>query len=326
MKKYLIAFLCLLCAAQLPAAGNEITVKKGLSKILKIDNVKKVEVIKEDTVSAAILSDKELIIEGKKEGMSAINVTTPSGMETILVKVRASTETQPMIEIDVQIAEITYADNLQYGIDWPTLIAGGLPDGGLPLIPLQLIEQDPKTLNILGGTFKRGPINAVLDALVTKNYAKILAKPKLRTISGKKAEFLSGGEIPFAVTDSQGKTTLMWKEYGVRVVMEPSLDKKNIITARLRAEASTLDYANSVKFGMDGAIPALKTRWADTTLSMEPEDTVILAGMMQNDESKITSGVPLLSDIPLLGELFKSTTAINRKTELVIFVTPKIGE
>jgi Flp pilus assembly secretin CpaC len=326
VKKILLIVFCLLSAVSAVAEGNEITVKKGLSKILKIDNVIKIDVIKEDTVSAAVLSDKEVIVEGKKEGMSAINVTTPSGMETILVKVKPATETEPMIEIDMQIAEIIYSDDLQYGIDWPALISGGLPAGGLPLIPLQAIEQNPRDLNVLGGVFKRGPINAVLDALVTKNYAKILAKPKLRTISGKKAEFLSGGEIPFVLTDKDGKVTMQWKEYGVKIMMEPVLDKKNIITAKLRAEASTLDYANSVKFGTGGEMPAIRTRWAETTLSMEPEDTVILAGMLQNDESKVTAGVPLLSDIPLIGEIFKATHIVNKKTELVIFVTPKIGE
>jgi Flp pilus assembly secretin CpaC len=326
MKKNIFIFICVLAPFSIWAAGNEITVKKGLSKILKIDNAKKVEVIKEDTVSAAVLSDKEVMVEGKKEGMSVINVITASGMETILVKVKPSTETEPMIEIDVQIAEIIYADDLQYGIDWPALLSGGLPEGGLPLIALQAIEQSPKDLNVLGGVFKRGPVNAVLEALVTKNYAKILAKPKLRTISGKKAEFLSGGEMPFTVTDSQGKTTVQWKEYGVKIMMEPVLDRKNIITAKLRAEASTLDYANAVKFGTGGEMPAIRTRWADTTLSMEPEDTVILAGMLQNDEAKVTSGVPVLSDIPLIGEIFKSTRTINKKTELVIFVTPRIGE
>lgn len=326
MRKILLVAMIFFAAGYLRAAGNEITVKKGMSKILKISNVKNIEVIKEDTVSAAVLSDKEVMVEGKKEGISAINVTTPSGTETILVKVKPITDMAQMIEIDVQIAEIVYADDLQYGIDWPALISGGLPDGGLPLIPLQLIEQNPRDLSIVGGTFKRGPINAVLDALVTKNYAKILAKPKLRTISGKKAEFLSGGEMPFTVTDTQGRTTVQWKEYGVRIMMEPVIDKKNIITAKLRAEASTLDYANSVKFGTGGEMPAIRTRWAETTLSIEPEDTVILAGMMQNDEAKITSGVPLLSDIPLIGEIFKSTRIINKKTELVIFVTPRIGE
>jgi pilus assembly protein CpaC len=327
MKKIcVIAFAALFYCLSLRAADNELNLKKGISKILKIDNVKKVEILKEDIISATILSDKEIIIEGKQEGTSAMNIFTPGGTRTMLVNVKRAYEAAPMVEIDVQIAEIIYSDKLDYGIDWPTLITGGLPQGGLPTTPLQAIEQNPKDLNVLNGVFKRGQINVVLKMLVQKNYAKVLAKPKLRTISGKKAEFMSGGQVPYAVSDTQGRTSVEWKDYGVRLVIEPTIDKKNSITAKLRAEASSLDYANAVSLGASGGtVPAIRTRWCDTTVSMEPGDTIIIAGLMQNDESKVTAGVPLLSEIPLLGEIFKSTHTENKKTELVIFVTPKIG-
>jgi pilus assembly protein CpaC len=304
---------------------NEVNIKKGMSKIIKIDNAKKVDILKDDVVNATILSDKEIIIEGKKEGTSALNISTPGGMRTILVNVKSASDTEQMIEVDVQIVEIIYNDKLDYGIDWPTLIGGGLPQGGLPLTPLQTIEQNPNDLNFLGGTFKRGQINAALKMLLEKDYAKLLAKPKLRTLSGKKAEFLSGGELPYTLVDSQGKATVQWKEYGIKLSIEPVIDKKNTIIAKLRAEASSLDYINAVSLGNGGTLPSLRERWADTTISMEPEDTVIIAGLMQNDDAKVTSGVPILSDIPLLGEIFKSTHTENKRTELVIFVTPKIG-
>lgn len=327
MKKiFVIVFAALFLCASLTAEDNELNLKKGISKILKIDNVKKIDILKDDIINATILSDKEIIIEGKQVGTSAINIFTPRGTQTMLVNVKRASEAEPMVEIDVQIAEIIYSDTLDYGIDWPTLIEGGLPQGGLPTTPLQLIEQNPKDLSVLNGVFKRGQINAVLNMLIQKNYAKVLSKPKLRTISGKKAEFMSGGQVPYAVTDSQGRASVEWKDYGVRLVIEPSIDKKNIITAKLRAEASSLDYANAVSLGASGGtVPAIRTRWCDTTVAMEPGDTIIIAGMMENDESKVTAGVPILSEIPLLGEIFKSTHTENSKTELVIFVSPKIG-
>ncbi len=322
-------FLVYTLAAMLIAAGGlygaEITVKKGMSKIVKINKPQKAESMNEDIAAAAVISDNEIMIEGRKEGATTVTVMTPQGQISMLVKVKLPDETERVVEIDVQIAEIIYGDDLNMGIDWPALINGGLPDSGIPMIPLQLLEKNPKELSFMGGSFARGPVNLVLQALVEKNYAKILAKPKLRVIAGKRAEFLSGGELPFAFMDSSGKTTIQWKEYGVKLSVEPTVDKKNLITARLRAEASTLDYANSVQVGMGGAVPGIRTRWADTTLCMEQEETVILAGLMQNDESKVTSGVPLISEIPLIGEIFRSTRNIVKKTELVIFVTPRLA-
>ncbi len=291
---------------------------------MRIDGVESVKSADEKTAAATVLSPDEIIIEGKKTGEGVINVNTRSGKETIIVTVKKRSRSETMIEIDVQILEIIHTSGADYGIDWPALISGqALPKGGLPLSPLNVVEQSTPSYKVLGSVFKRGKINAAINFLVNENYAKILAKPKLLTKNGKKAKFLVGGEIPLPSVSSLGQATIEWKKYGVNLEMEPRITKQRAIEAELRAEVSNLDYANAVNYSA-GTMPAIRTRWAKTTVTIEPENTIVIAGLIQNEESEVTDGVPVLSGIPLIGGLFQSTYKVNKKTELVIFVTPKI--
>ncbi|HPD18688.1 MAG TPA: pilus assembly protein N-terminal domain-containing protein [Candidatus Goldiibacteriota bacterium] len=327
MKKNFCSLVILLCLSFILHAENEneITIYEGTSKILEIKNVKSIEILKKEIATAIILSDEEILIEARKAGTSGIKINTDEGTKGYVVIVKKRLKAEAMIEIDVQILEIINLDNASFGIDWPTLIkAGDVPESGLiPLSPLNLVEKEPPTYNFYGSNFNRGQINVLIDFLVRNNYAKILAKPKLLTLNGQKAKFLAGGEVPVLTSSSLGQTNVSWKEYGVNLEMEPELTKSNNIKAKLRTEFSNLDYSNSVTLA-GSQMPAVRTRWAETTITVAPDNTIIIAGLIQREEQKITNGVPLLSMIPLLGELFKSTTMEEKKTELVIFVTPVI--
>jgi pilus assembly protein CpaC len=332
MKRFfLFGTIFILAAFSVFAEGRTIDMKQGTSKIIKFEDAKKVEVIKGEVASGTIISDSEVMVDGKKEGTGVLNIYSKSGVETIVVNVKKASKSERMVELDVQVLEIASTDGADYGIDWPTLIgpnasASSDPSstGASPLGPLNVVEQSPPLLAF--GKFQRGAINLFLDFMVKNNYAKMLAKPKLLTVSGKKAKFLSGGEIPIVNQDSQGRTSVDWKQYGVSLEIEPEIIKDDNIRADVKAEVSNLDYSNAVKIGIGGVMPAVNTRWASTTISIAPEDTMVIAGMIENQDVKVTSGVPVLSGIPLLGELFKTTHMENRKTELVIFVTTKIVE
>jgi len=314
MRKIFFTFLLFFVFAFLVfPAEMKIELEKGTSQVLNVDNATKIDISDQDVAAATILSDKEVIVEAKKTGTCVINFYTGHGVENLVVNVKTNVKTEPMIEIDVQVLEIVDSDTANYGVDWPTLINGAA----------NVQEQNPPLLAF--GTFTRGSIDVIIDFLVQKNYAKVLAKPKLLTSNGKSAEFLAGGEVPIATTDTQGHTSVDWKKYGVNLGIEPVIGKNNNVTAKIKAEVSDLDYANAVKIGISGGImPAIKTRKVETTITVEPENTIVIAGMIQDEQSKVTSGVPVLSGIPLLGELFKNTQTIDQKSELVIFVTPKI--
>ncbi len=239
-----------------------------------------------------------------------------------LARLLGAAESREMIEIDVQVLELTDASGWDFGIDWPALVSGQPAAAGLASSPLQALEQaSPPLLSF--GTFSRGPINLVLQALVQKNKAKLLAKPKLLTISGGSAKFLSGGQIPVVHQDSQGRTNTEYKDYGVALSISPRSDGEGNIHATLRAEVSNVDMANAVQVG-SGLFPALKSRWVETTIFVKKDGTIVIAGMISQEKSRVTRGVPLLSSIPLLGELFKVNRIVDSSSELVIFVTPRV--
>ncbi len=324
--KVLLCFCIFLIfqAVTIFADGRSITVKVGGSKVIKTDEAEKVEVIREEIASAIIISKKEIIIEGKKEGVSAVNIQGKNGLETILVNVKKPASSEQMIEVSVQVMEISGNDTSDIGLDWPTLIGGDNDKEGAGaglLGPLNVAESGAPLLAF--GKFSRGNINLLLDFMVKNNYGKILAKPKILTSSGNKAKFLSGGEMPVALVDKDGNANIEWKEYGISLEIQPELKKNGHIKAELKAEVSNLDYANAISLG-SGVMPALKTRWAGTTISVTPEDTIVIAGLIQNEDVMVSGGVPVLSGIPVLGELFKNTHKETRRTELVIFVTTKV--
>jgi len=156
------------------------------------------------------------------------------------------------------------------------------------------------------------------------NYGKLLAKPKLLAVSGSQASFLVGGELPVVSQDSQGRTSVAWKEFGVKLLIKPERKEQSIRT-HVRAEASTVDAANAVTLPNGTYMPAIKTRWAETDVELAPRSTVIMAGLVQTETSRITTGLPVFMDLPLLGWLFRHTRDETMETELVIFVTPSFA-
>jgi len=226
-----------------------------------------------------------------------------------------------LVEVDVQVIEVNKTRMTKAGLDWQRLLEG-TPGVAAPSSPLEIIEDATGSLAKLGD-FRRGQVDAFVRVLHANNYGKLLAKPKLLTLSGTTADFLVGGELPIVSQDSQGHTTVNWKEYGVKLSVKPEKKEKTIRT-HVRAEASTVDAANAVTLPNGTYMPALKTRWAETSVELESKATVIIAGLIQNEDVRLSSGLPFLSDIPLLGWLFRYTRTERIETELVIFVTPSL--
>lgn len=325
MKRLLYFFLLVLVTfACLRASSDKISIREGGSKVLRFEKGIQALSVDPGVASATIISDDEIIVEGKKPGTTVISITGEGSSESLVVDVLKTEKADSMIEVDVQILEISRIEGFNVGIDWPALINGPLPDNGLPLLSLNAIEQNPPAFSIFGSTFTRGKINVLLDFLVTNNYARVLAKPKLLTSNGKSASFLSGGEVPVVTVNTQGQASVQWKSYGVNLEIDPKTGKDGAIEAHIKAEVSNLDYSNSVNYGQ-GRIPAIMTRRAETNIDVQPDDTVVIAGLIENQGSKVTSGVPVLSGIPFIGELFKTTSSSSENSELVIFVTPKIA-
>ena len=166
-------------------------------------------------------------------------------------------------------------------------------------------------------------INATINALVTNGKAKLISQPSITTMSGEKASILIGGRIPIPVSGNNGQVTVEWRDYGVRLNIEPKVDKDDNITSKVHAEVSTLDYSNAVK-NSSFTIPAIASREAEAVINVPSGMTMAIGGLMNTEDSKTITRVPLLSNIPILGELFKHNSTTTNKRELIILITPRI--
>ncbi len=317
----ILAGLCV--HAPLIAAPERVTLAPGEARVLQARRPKKALVGDKGVADARTLSDGEVLLSGKALGQTSLTVWDADGKRVWEVEVSPSASKHPMIQMDVQVLELLDAGDWDVGIDWARLAAGdGSAVAGTPPSALNVREQANPSL-LAFGTLNRGPLDLLLRALVQKNKARLLAKPRLLTVSGGTARFLSGGQIPVVHQDSQGHSNTQYKDYGISLEIQPRVSEGSTVHSSVRAEVSNLDNANAVTVG-NGVVPALRTRWVETTVDIRKDATLVIAGLLQEEESEVTRGVPILSDIPLLGLLFKSHKIERRHTELVIFLTPRI--
>jgi len=169
-------------------------------------------------------------------------------------------------------------------------------------------------------------VEAHLKALQTQNVLQILAEPNLVTSNGKEANFLVGGEFPIPILQSttSNSVTIQFKEFGIKLRFTPTITANGTIKLALNQEVSTIDTQNSITIA-GFFIPALSTRRAETNVELKASQTFMVAGLMDNRETDAFQKMPVISSIPILGNLFKSKKENKANSELVMFVTPEIA-
>ena len=162
-----------------------------------------------------------------------------------------------------------------------------------------------------------------LRLLRQNNMAKILAEPKLVTVSGRPASFNVGGEIPVPVPQSLGSVTIEYKKYGTQVDFLPIVLGNGNIRLEVRPRISELDPSNAILVN-GSLVPGLKERMIDTGVEMKAGQTLALAGLVQNRIEATNRGIPVLADMPWLGAAFRAVHHQNNEIELLILVRPEL--
>lgn len=168
-------------------------------------------------------------------------------------------------------------------------------------------------------------VGGLLKALQSAGYLQSLAEPNLIAYNGKEASFLAGGEIPVPIVQGGGATnavSILYKEFGIRLSFTPTI-AGDVIRLHVKPEVSTLDFANGITLS-GFRIPALQTRRAETEIELRDGQSFAIAGLMNNIAQSDKSSVPLLSSLPIIGNLFKSKAARQQRTELMVLITPRL--
>ena len=171
-------------------------------------------------------------------------------------------------------------------------------------------------------------ITTALEFLETEGLARLLAEPRLVTMSGQEASFLAGGEFPIPVPQGDGDITVEFREFGVGLIFTPVVLSDGKISLRVSPSVTRTTADSAVKIGSGGGqeffIPSLSTRKLETTVQLYDGQTLALAGLLEDNMRETVRKVPGLGDIPVLGALFRSSDYQQEKTDLLITVTPHL--
>jgi pilus assembly protein CpaC len=178
-------------------------------------------------------------------------------------------------------------------------------------------------------------VQATLRAMESAGIVRTLAEPNLTAISGESATFISGGEFPIPTgvtcqTTSSGGIgncvqTVSFKKFGISLNFTPVVLTEGRISLRVMTEVSEVSTENALTGGIGGTtIPSIKTRRAETTLEIPSGGAMAMAGLIQEQTKQAINGMPGLSQLPVLGALFRSRDFVNNQTELMVIVTPYI--
>jgi len=247
----------------------------------------------------------------------------------------------PQIYIQAAIAEISLTKNNEAGLEWlwkdPNLASstdrvgtrfdlrqtksGGSEGQGQSQYTDGEGNPFPFALPIgqgLGIGIVNVHIDAVLRSIQTDYNLNILSRPHLVTLDNQEASIEVGDQIPYKVLSQYGITSYEFKSATVKLLIKPHINNDSTITIEIKPNA---DFQNGQT--PDG-VPIIATRKASTKVKVGNGKTIIIGGLMRDSEVQTISKVPILGSIPLLGALFRSKINKKEKTELVIFITPRI--
>lgn len=213
------------------------------------------------------------------------------------------------IEINVEVAEVDHVKAASLGVEWLNTLS---------------FEESP-----IAGVFQVGPIQrltplkADVRMLIEEGAAELLANPNLVTDSGTTATFHAGGQIPYITSSALGSTHVEFKPYGVMLEIRPQHLDSGHIELQLRASVSAPDQTNGVVIS-GTQVPALFERELSSNVTLRPDTTVTLAGLLQTQEEKKTYGVPMLRSIPIIGAIFRWRRTSFRRSTIIMFVTPHV--
>jgi len=269
------------------------------------------------------------IVSDPRVAAQADAVVQAAGFKTVNL-LESPVKDLKQVQLLVRVAEVNRSRIRELGSSYAYQASpgvGGFATGGGPGTVSNVAN------GVLGGTFSGlnllvlgGNLTTMIRALQTQGALRALAEPNLIAMDGQQASFLAGGEYPVPIVQGTGNgstVSIVFKEYGVRLNFKPTIIDEDHIRLELEPEVSTLDFANGVKF--DGfVIPGLRTRRAHTGVELRDGQSFALAGLLDNSETRSLSKVPGLGDIPILGNLFKSTQFQKNESELMFIVTAQM--
>jgi len=275
------------------------------------------------TVSSTARLDRALDLAERYAAGRVSNLMTVGGTQQVMLKVRFAEMQRSVSKNLTSSLAISGNGGAVGGVGGSQVFSSGSN--------LQnLFDGDPTTVatsnNSRAGAMTIGlsagglEFAVLLEALESKGVVRTLAEPNLTALSGQNADFLAGGEYPIPVVDRNGNSAIQYKPFGVLLNFTPRVVDGDIINLAVKAEVSGIDTTVSVTSG-GFSVNAFSVRRSSTTVELRDGQSFAIAGLLQDDFNDLTSQVPWLGDVPILGALFRSADYARNQSELVIIIT-----
>ncbi len=263
---------------------------------------------------------------------------TPAEYETMLAALKKLDIVPLQVLIEATIAEVTLNDELKYGLEW-FFSAGG---SKFVFSPNQITTAAPTPDNVLTSQFpgfsyilSQSNARVVLNALTQITDVKVISSPSLMVLDNEPARLQVGDQVPLSVQSSVSTlaagapivSEIEYRDTGVILDIIPRVNAGGLVVLDIIQEVSKVSptvVTASTTTTTQATTPTISQRRIASTVAINSGDTVALGGLIQDSVTKSVSGIPVLSDIPILGNLFKTTDNANARTELLVLLTPRV--
>jgi general secretion pathway protein D len=286
-----------------------------------------------ESMLKTVLGAKTLYIDERSSALTMRD--TPEHVRMAEKLIASLDEPEPEVVMEIEVLEITHTLADQLGINYPTNVAfaptpvsGAASAAGAAagLVLSDLHKQNSSTITV-------SSLGVSVDLLKTVGDTNVLSSPRIRARNKEKAKILVGDRVPVVTSGTSATTggsystsSVQYLDVGLTVEVQPTIHNDGNVAIKVGLEVSSITKTLNIPIGNGGTTLAYQigTRNANTVLELRDGETQVLAGLIQDNDSRTSNHIPGLGDLPILGRLFGSDGTNRTKTEIVLSITPHI--
>jgi len=317
-------------SASVAAGRKTVEVTNKAKKTAKLTPSRK----KNNATSIADIGDVSIIAD---EVNNALIIVATAQDYAVVQRVIKQLDVMPLqVLIDATIVEVTLVDKLQYGIKWflshnnsgQNAANSNFSDNSLITDAASVFAGTATGGFSYAFTTSSDDIKAVLDAAATDNIANVISSPSVMVLNNQEATIQVGKEVPILTSESTNTSstdpvvtnTIQMRETGITLAVKPRVNASGLVIMDIDQKADDV-----IEQDINGIrSPSFQQRQIKSTVAVQSGETIVLGGLISENDTFNKSGIPFLHDLPYIGSLFGSTLKNNDKKELVILITPRV--
>ncbi len=307
--------------------AQAVDIEAALRNFLDQERQRLVSVLGEEGVGAAQrLLEREVAVVAETNTNSLLLSASPRYFQTVADMIRELDQPPPQVLIQVLLAEVRLDDTTDLGVDWN--LTGLFRDNKVYNAQSQFgaeaaLGTTGFTVAVTGGTF-----GFFLRALESQGRVEILSRPQILAADNQTAHINVGQRVPFVtnsrVTDAGSVfNTISYEDVGIMLDVVPHINPDGFVRLEVKPEISSI-AESTVEISENLNAIVVNTRTAETTVTVQDGHTIVIGGLITSQDTDRVNKIPLLGDLPWLGNLFKSTHKVKERTELLIILTPTV--